>query len=92
MRRVVVYHAQGCDLCEVALEVVRGTRAEEPFDLELVDIGGVPELEAAYRERIPVVEIDGADVFTYHVFHDALLARLRDDGSPGGRRTPQGNM
>ena len=88
----MLYHAEGCHLCEVALEIVRGAQAEEPFELELVDIGGVPELESAYRERIPVIEIDGVDAFTYHVFHDAFLARLRADGSPGGRRTGEGNM
>src|SRR5262249_6117601 len=84
VRRVVLYHAQGCHLCDVALEVVLEVQAAEPFELELVDIGGVPELEGAYRTRLPVVEIDGVDAFTYHVFHDALLERVRDDGSPGG--------
>jgi hypothetical protein len=92
VRRVVLYHAQGCHLCDVALEVVLGVQAEEPFELDLVDIGGVPDLEAVYRERIPVVEIDGVDAFTYHVFHDALLARLQEDGSPGAPGVPQGNM
>jgi Glutaredoxin-like domain (DUF836) len=92
VRRVVLYHAQGCHLCEVALEVVLDVQEKEPFELELVDIGGVPELESSYRERIPVVEIDGVDTFTYHVFGDALLDRLRDDGSPGGSGPPQGNM
>ena len=36
-----------------------------PFDE--VDITGVPELEAAYREWLPVVEIDGERAFVYHV-------------------------
>ena len=36
-------------------------------DFERVDIGGVPELEAAYRTSIPVVEIDGERAFTYFV-------------------------
>ena len=92
MRRVALYHAQGCHLCEVALEVVRAVQVEEPFELELVDIGGVPQLESAYRELIPVVEIDGMPAFTYHVSRDGLLARLRADGSPGGRDVVQGNM
>ena len=43
---------------------------------ESVDIGGVPELEAAYRESIPVVEIDGERAFTYFVHADALRERL----------------
>lgn len=77
MRRVVVYHAEGCHLCDRALEVVGRARAQEPFALELVDIGGDPVLEPAYREHIPVVEIDGERAFTYFVTVDGLLGRLR---------------
>jgi hypothetical protein len=43
---------------------------------EAVDIGGVPALETAYRESIPVVEIDGERAFTYFVSADALRERL----------------
>jgi hypothetical protein len=32
-----------------------------------VDITGDPELEAAYREWLPVVEIDGERAFVYFV-------------------------
>jgi glutaredoxin len=65
--RVVVYHAQNCHLCERALEQVRAFRDELGFDLEEVDIGGDDELEANYREWIPVVEIDGRRRFAYYV-------------------------
>jgi hypothetical protein len=43
-----------------ALAVVRDAQAELGFELELVDIDGDPELEAHYREHLPVIEIDGA--------------------------------
>jgi glutaredoxin len=69
---VTVYHAQGCHLCERALEQVRAFREELDFELREVDIGGVPELEAAYREWLPVVEIDGRRRFTYHIQRDAF--------------------
>ena len=46
-------------------------------DFERVDIGGDPELEAAYRGSIPVVEIDGERAFTYFVQPDALRQRLK---------------
>jgi hypothetical protein len=46
--------------------------------VELVDIGGDPELETRYREHLPVVEIDGERAFTYVVPPDALAARLAD--------------
>jgi glutaredoxin len=72
--RVTVYSAAGCHLCERALEVV--TEVCGP-DAAVVDITGDPELEARYRARIPVVEIDGEAAFTYFVQPDALRERLR---------------
>lgn len=73
MPRVVVYTAPGCSLCERALEVVAEVTAGA---YEAVDIGGDPALEGAYRESIPVVEIDGERAFTYFVQPDALRRRL----------------
>ncbi len=51
-------------------------RSDVPFDLEEVDIAGDLELERRYRERIPVVAIDGVETFTYFVHPDALRRRL----------------
>jgi hypothetical protein len=45
-----------------------------PF--EEVDIGGDPELEAAYREWLPVVEIDGERSFVYFVDPAAFRRKL----------------
>jgi hypothetical protein len=42
-----------------------------------VDITGDPELEARYREWLPVVELDGERAFVYYVDPDALLRKLR---------------
>jgi glutaredoxin len=75
-RRVVVYHAAGCHLCERALAQVRALREELGFALEEVAIDGDPELEERYRELIPVVEIDGERVFTYYVHEEAFRRRL----------------
>ena len=69
-----MFVAEGCHLCEHALEVVEQVCAG---DFERVDIGGDPVLEAAYREWIPVVEIDGERAFTYFVQADALRRRLQ---------------
>jgi Glutaredoxin-like domain (DUF836) len=56
--------------------VLEAVRADTPFELEEVDIEGDPELERRYRERLPVVEIDGVEAFTYFVYPDALRRRL----------------
>jgi len=45
-------------------------------DFELISIDGVLELEATYREFVPVVEVDGKRAFTYYVQPEALRERL----------------
>ena len=70
--RVVLFHAQGCHLCERAREVL--DRVGAPY--ESVDITGDDELEARYREWLPVVEVDGKRAFVYHVDEAALRRKL----------------
>ncbi len=76
MPKVVVYQAEGCHLCEAALEVIEGVRRDVPFELRVVDIGGDDTLEAAYRELLPVVEVDGERAFTWFVDPTALRERV----------------
>ena len=76
MKRVVLYSARGCHLCDAARRVVDDVRGDVAFDLAEVDITGDPDLERRYRERIPVVAIDGVEAFTYFVHPDALRRRL----------------
>ena len=61
MTRVTLYGKAGCHLCDEAREVVEAVRAERGFELEQIDITRDPELEARYRERIPVVAINGEE-------------------------------
>jgi hypothetical protein len=56
--------------------VLDSVRAEVPFELEEVDIGGDPELEARYRECLPVVEIEGQRAFIYYVDAAAFRRKL----------------
>ena len=74
--RVTVYYGVDCHLCERALTQVRALHDELGFELDEVAIDGEPELEAHYREWLPVVEIDGDRVFTYHVQEEAFRRRL----------------
>jgi hypothetical protein len=76
IRRVQLVHAQGCHLCESARRVLANVREEVPFELEEVDITGDEELERRYRERIPVVLVDGEEVFTHFVHPEALRRKL----------------
>jgi hypothetical protein len=55
---------------------VQALREELGFELREVEISGDAELEARYREWLPVVEIDGERAFVYHVDPDGFRRRL----------------
>ena len=75
-RSVKLYSAQGCHLCESARRVLERVRTDTPFELDEIDITDDADLERRYRERLPVVVIDGEEAFTYFVYPDALRRRL----------------
>ena len=72
MKGVVLYTAAGCHLCEQA----RAVLDDEGVAYDEVDIAGDPGLEAAYREWLPVVEIDGERAFVYRIPRETLRRRL----------------
>ncbi len=62
MSRVEVIVATGCHLCPPAIEAARAASAGHGVELVIVDIDGDVDLERRYRERIPVVLVDGVEV------------------------------
>jgi hypothetical protein len=76
MPRVVLYGKPGCHLCEEARATVLEVREAEPFELEEVDVSVDPLLHRRYGERIPVVAVDGEELFEHFVDAEALLERL----------------
>jgi glutaredoxin len=74
--RVVLYTREGCHLCDEALAVLQRVRAEHPFELEPRDIDRDDDLLRRYLERIPVVELDGEEVFQFFVDEGELRRRL----------------
>ncbi len=80
MRTVTLYTRAGCCLCEEARAALERVRAGRPFALEEVDIEADDALHARYLERIPVVALDGEELFDYEVDERALEARLEWSG------------
>jgi glutaredoxin len=79
MRPVVtLYTRVGCHLCERAEAVLREAQAATPFELQLVDVDGDPELTRRYGVRVPVVAIDGVEHFEFEVPHDQLVQLLEE--------------
>ena len=76
MPAVTLYGKPGCHLCEEARAAVERVRAERPFELEEVDISLDPVLYRRYGERIPVLALEGEELFDYVVYEAVLRERL----------------
>jgi glutaredoxin len=76
MTVLTLYGKPGCHLCEEAREVVESVRSERPFDLREVDVSLDPELHRRLGERIPVLELEGEELFELHIDPLALRERL----------------
>jgi len=64
---VVLYGRPGCHLCDEARAVIRRVGAVHRFALSEHNIEDSDELLRAYLERIPVICIDGVEVFELFV-------------------------
>ena len=69
---LVLYGRSGCHLCDDARAVLE--RIGHPF--EEVDIEADDELLARYLERIPVIALDGAELYDFFVDEADLRGRL----------------
>jgi glutaredoxin len=69
---LVLYGRPDCHLCDEARAVL--ARIGHPF--EEVDIEADDELLARYLERIPVVALDGIELYDFFVDESDLRGRL----------------
>jgi glutaredoxin len=70
--RITLYGRPGCHLCDDARAVLE--RVGEPFDE--VDIESDDALLKRYLERIPVVAIDGQELYDFFVDEQDLRRRV----------------
>ena len=80
MSDVVLYGRPGCCLCDEALLILERVRADLPFNLVERNIESDERLLYTYLERIPVVVLDGEELFDLYVDEQALRAQLVADG------------
>jgi glutaredoxin len=73
---VTLYGKPGCHLCDDARTVVQQALAGRDAALDEVDVTLDPVLERRYGERIPVLAVDGEELFQYFVDARALAERL----------------
>jgi glutaredoxin len=83
---LTVYGKPGCHLCDDARATLRDVLAGRDVELREIDVTLDPVLERRYGERIPVVALDGEELFDYVVDADTLRERLRrSEGDRLGR-------
>jgi coenzyme F420-reducing hydrogenase beta subunit len=73
---LTLYGKPGCHLCDDARVAVGDVLAGRDVGLREVDVTLDPVLERRYGERIPVVALDGEELFDLVVDADALRQRL----------------
>ncbi len=73
---VTVYSKPDCHLCTEAMRVLGALRDELGFELRELDITREWALHDVYFERIPVVALDGVELFDFVVDEQILRERL----------------
>jgi len=74
---IVLYSRPDCHLCDEARAGLEQMLAEgHGFELREIDIDGDDELFKRYLERIPVVTLNGEELFEFEVDEAALRRRL----------------
>jgi glutaredoxin len=81
VRTVTLYGRPGCHLCDEARAELERVREAHPFVLEEHDIERDEALLRRYLERIPVIALDGEELFDLHVDAAELVRRLQYPGS-----------
>jgi len=75
---VTIFSKPGCCLCDKAKEIALRVQADIPFSLREIDITQDQTLFEKYRDTIPVIAIDGRDVFVSKVSELRLRKTLSD--------------
>ncbi len=76
MPKLTLYGKAGCHLCDDARAVVASAVAGRDVAVEEVDITMDPVLHRRLGERIPVLELDGEELFELFVDPAGLLESL----------------
>ena len=76
MITLTLYSRPGCHLCDEARAVLERARGRAAFEIDEINIETDDGLHARYLERIPVVVLDGEELFEYFVHEEALIRRI----------------
>ncbi len=76
MITIEIMTKSGCCLCDDAREIIEQVIVGIPAEIKMTDIASDPELLERYKEKIPVVLINGKESFVYKVHPITLRKKL----------------
>ena len=74
--QIEIMTKNGCGLCVDAKEIVERVLPDFPVTLKMIDIESNSDLFEKYKEKIPVVRINGKENFVYKVNEITLRKKL----------------
>lgn len=92
--QLTVYIRQGCHLCDDMLETLAQYSGELDYTYECCDIDSQADWQQQYNDWVPVVTLDGQQLFHYFFELATLQAALQQSKSKGqhvstNQRLPQ---
>jgi glutaredoxin len=83
--KVTLYTGPDCGLCHEAEAMLRRISGKIQFELELVNIDGNSSAYATYRDRIPVIAVNGEEVAAAPLDEKRLASLLKRRGAKNQR-------
>ena len=74
--QIEILTKKNCCLCDDAKEIIEKVLPDFPASLTTTDIESDPVLFETYKERIPVVRLNGEESFVYKVHETTLRKKL----------------
>lgn len=76
--QIEILTKKDCCLCDDAKEIIERVLPDFPATLTMIDIESDPDLFDNYKEKIPVVRINGKESFIYKTHEITLRKKLRE--------------
>ena len=73
---LTLYTKPGCHLCESMKALLANAKAQQPFELTVIDISDNPALRRLYQNHIPVLLKDGKEIARHRIDVTKLSALL----------------
>ena len=64
---VVIYSRPGCHLCDEAKQIIAAAGCADDYTLADIDIESDQDLLRRYKNDIPVITIDGVEMFRHRL-------------------------